>query len=297
MSTVTPHALVSASLLAHRRRGMTTRELTDRINILRRIAGEDQAPLSTLLKDSPSNPEAMGPIQDAMRTFCSDEMVRTLKAHGDVIYQAEDERRAELSFYKNTLMNLVAARSLVATALLVGAPAPFDEVKARALWLSRLFKVEFIYRVGASFDTIFTEVVERLVRMGLVIHQDTTLSVAPEPHARPELEFLADLLRDYLESYLIAALTLPDVASGIAQDRKAFVKQALELGRAEYHSGRITTAESLAKVTLENAVAYMLEQRYLVEEDKKLKLGPTSPDVPAAQRFAAEIRRYLHRQA
>jgi len=293
VSTVTPHALVSAALLAHRRRGMTSRELTDRVTILRRIAEEDQAPLSTMLKDSPSNPEAMGPIQDAMRTFCSDGMVRTQKAHGEVIYQTEDNRRGEMSFYKNTLMNLVAARSLVANALLVGAPAPFDEVKARALWLSRLFKVEFIYRVGASFDTIFAEVVERLVRMGLVLHEGDTLSVAPEPHARPELEFLADLLRDYLESYLIAAQTLPEVAAGTAQDRKSFVKQAMDVGRAEYHSGRITAAESLAKVTLENAVAYLVEQRYLVEEDKKLKLGAAAPDVAASKHFAEEIRRYL----
>ena len=33
VSTVTPHALVSASLLAHRRRGITQRELTDRITL------------------------------------------------------------------------------------------------------------------------------------------------------------------------------------------------------------------------------------------------------------------------
>ncbi len=297
MSTVTPHALVSAALLAHRRRGMTSRELTDRINLLRRIAEEEKAPLSTALKNAPSDPETIGAIQDAMRTFCSDGMVRTQKARGEVIYQAEDGRRAELSFYKNTLMNMVAARSLVATALLAGAPAPFDEVKARALWLSRLFKVEFIYQVGASFDSIFTETVERLVRMGLVLHEGDTLGVAPEAHARPELEFLADLLRDYLESYLIAALTLQEVAAGTAQDHKTFVRQAMELGRAEYHSGRITAAESLAKVTLENAVTYLVDQRFLEEEDKKLKLGPAAPDVRASQQFAAEIRRYLRHQA
>ncbi len=296
VSTVTPHALVSAALLVPppARHDPPRADGSHHHPAPHRRGGE--APLSKTLVNSPSNPEAMGPIQDAMRTFCSDGMVRTQKARGDVIYQAEDNRRAELSFYKNTLMNLVAARSLVANALLAGAPASFDEVKARALWLSRLFKLEFIYRVGASFDTIFAEVVERLVRMGLVLHQGDTLSVAPEPHARPELEFLADLLRDYLESYLIAALTLQEVATGAAMDRKSFVKQALELGRAEYLSGRITAAESLAKVTLENAVTYMLDQRYLVEEDKKLKLGPAAPDVAASKQFAEEISRYLRHQ-
>ncbi|NTX07886.1 1-acyl-sn-glycerol-3-phosphate acyltransferase [Myxococcus sp. CA040A] len=296
VSTVTPHALVSTSLLAHRRRGLTQRELADRISILRRIAQEDGAPQSRELGNAPSNPETMGPIQDAMRTFIDDEMVRTQEAKGDVIYQVEDNRRPEMSFYKNTLMNLVSARSLVANAMLAaGSPAPYDAVKARALFLSRLFKVEFIYRVNTTFDTIFAETVERLVRMGLVINEGEFLRVAPEPHAQPELEFLADLLRDYLEAYLLAAMTLNDVANGVAEDRKAFIRLALETGRAEYHAGRITAAESLAKVTLENAVTYLQDQKLLVEEDKKLKLGPQATDAEARRQLADAIREYLKR--
>ncbi|RKH36972.1 1-acyl-sn-glycerol-3-phosphate acyltransferase [Corallococcus sicarius] len=297
VSTVTPHALVSASLLAHRRRGLTQRELTDRISLLRRIAHEDGARLSAELVNAPSNPETLGPVQDAMREFISDEMVRTKEARGEVSYQVEDARRAEMSFYKNTLMNLVAARSLVANALLAGTPAPYDVVKARALFLSRLFKVEFIYRVGASFDTIFAECVERLARMGLVIQDGDTLKQAPEAHAQPELEFMADLLRDFLEAYLLAAMTLPDVAAGVATDRKAFVKLALETGRGEYNAGRITAAESLAKTTLENAVEYLLDQRILVEEDKKLKLGDpaAAAHLPQKNPLADALRAYLHR--
>ncbi|MCP3143408.1 1-acyl-sn-glycerol-3-phosphate acyltransferase [Pyxidicoccus xibeiensis] len=297
VSTITPHALVSTALLSHRRRGLTQREMADRISILRRIALEDGSPVSVELRNAPSNPETMGPIQDAMRTFIADEMVRTQEARGEVIYQVEDSRRAEMSFYKNTLMNLMAARSLVANALLAagGAPSPYDAVKARALFLSRLFKVEFIYRVGTTFDTIFAETVERLVRMGLVLQEGDSLRLAPEPHARPELEFLADLLRDYLEAYLLAALTLQDVANGVAEDRKAFIKLALETGRAEYHAGRITAAESLAKVTLENAVAYLQDQKYLAEKDKKLQLGPSAEKPEARKQLADDIREYLKR--
>ncbi|MCP3103441.1 1-acyl-sn-glycerol-3-phosphate acyltransferase [Myxococcus sp. K15C18031901] len=296
VSTVTPHALVSTSLLAHRRRGLTQRELADRINILRSIAREDGAPQSRELANAPSNPETMGPIQDAMRTFIDDEMVRTQEARGDVIYQVEDTRRPEMSFYKNTLMNLVAARSLVANAVLAaGSPAPYDDVKSRALSLSRLFKVEFIYRVNTTFDTIFAETVERLVRMGLLLHEGEALRVAPEPHARPELEFLADLLRDYLEPYLLATMTLNDVASGVVEDRKGFSRLAMETGRAEYHAGRITASESLAKVTLENAISYLIDQKQLVEEDKKLKLGPQAADAEVRKQLADSIREYLRR--
>jgi glycerol-3-phosphate O-acyltransferase len=294
VSTVTPHALVSAALLAHRRRGMTQRELADRISILRRIAEAEGAPLSTM-RNAPSSPETMGPIQDAVRTFCSDGMVRTQVARGETIYQAEDARRPEMSFYKNTLMNLVAARSLVANAIVAGAPAPYDTVKARALFLSRLFKVEFMYRVNASFGTIFAETLEQMVRMGLVLNEGDTIRLAPEPHARPDTEFLADLLRDYLEAYLLAAMTLEDVARGSVSDRKTFVKLVLETGRVEFLAGRIGAAESLAKVTLENAVAFLLDQKYLVEEDKKLKLGPAGAEASAREQLAEDIRLYLRR--
>lgn len=295
VSTVTPHALVSAALLAHRRRGITQREVTDRITLLRRIAEEEHTPLSKTLKNAPSDPETMGAIRDALQTFRADGMLRTQQARGEVIYQPEDERRAELSFYKNTLMNLVVPRSLVANALLAGAPASYEVVKTRALFLSRLFKVEFIYRVGATFDTIFSETVEALVRLGLVLRSDDTLQLAPEAHARPALEFLTDLLRDYLEAYLLAAMTLKDVAEGTVTDRKAFVKYSMETGRAEFHAGRIGAAESLAKTTLENAVAYLLDQKYLVEEDKKLKLGPAGAEPSSRDQLASEIRLYLQR--
>ncbi|ATB47628.1 1-acyl-sn-glycerol-3-phosphate acyltransferase [Corallococcus macrosporus] len=296
VSTVTPHALVSTALLSHRRRGLTQREMADRINILRRIAVEEGSPQSVEMRNAPSNPETMGPIQDAMRTFISDEMVRTQEARGEVIYQVEDARRPEMSFYKNTLMNLVAARSLVANAILASeSPAPYDTVKERALFLSRLFKVEFIYRVGTTFDSIFAETVERLERMGLVLEEHETLRVAPEAHARPDLEFLADMLRDYLEAYLLAAMTLQDVATGAAEDKKSFVKLALETGRAEYHAGRITASESLAKVTLENAVAYLLDQKLLAEADKKLTLGPAATEPQARAQLVDAIREYLKR--
>ena len=49
--------------------------------------------------------------------------------------------------------------------------APVESVKARALFLSRLFKLEFIYRVGTPFEIIFTETVDRLVGSGLLGHR------------------------------------------------------------------------------------------------------------------------------
>ena len=296
VSTVTPQALVGASMLAHRRRGITAAELAQRIGVLRGIAEEQGVPLSPLLRNAPNDPLVIGPIREAIRTFRDDGLIATEAAKGEEIYSAQDTRRTELSFYKNTLMNLVAPRALVASALLASPDANrAEQVKERALFLSRLFKVEFIYRVGASFDAIFAETVEALVRQGLLRSEGERIVIAPEPHCRPEMEFLADLLRDFLETYLIAALALKDLEAA-PLDKKSFVKAALETGRAEFLSGRIGTAESLSRPTLENAVAYFLDQKILVEQDKKLTFGPAAQSSEQRERLVVDLRTYLNRR-
>lgn len=293
VSTVTPQALVAAALLAHRHRGATSEELSERIGLLRQLAEEQSARLSPALRGAPSDPTVMGAVQDAVRGFAGDGLVHLEEAKGQAIFLAVEEQRPQLSFYKNTLMNLVAPRSVVATALLASGEAPLAVVRESALFLSRLFKLEFIYRVGAPFEALFEENVERLERAGLAIRRQETLGVAPEPHSRPQLEFFSDLLRDFLESYYLAALALEDLSANGPTERRAFVKAALETGRSQLLTGGIQTAEALSRTTLENAVAYFVEQRILVEQDNRVALGPNAADAPARQGLLADVRRFL----
>ena len=289
VSTVTPHALLASALLAHRRRGIAVRELTDRIVLLRGLATDLGAPLSRLLIDSPSDPTVLGSISDAMRMFCSAGMVRSVEARGQPIFQVEDDRRAELSFYKNTLMNLVAGRTIVCAAVMATDPkTDRDAIKEHALFLSRLFKLEFVYPVGKTFEHTFDETLEHLTRRGLLTREDTKIHIAPEAHARPTVQFLADLLRDSLESYLLAAHTAQELPPGPGVDRKEFLKRALEAGRADFLAGTITAAEALSKTSLENALQFLIEQHFLAEKDKKLVAGAAS-----ASELVEQIRRFV----
>lgn len=289
VSTVTPHALLASALLAHRRRGIAARELTDRIVFLRGLAADLGAPSSRLLQNSPSDPTVIGPIRDAMRMFASAGMVRSVEAGGVPIFQVEDDRRAELSFSKNTLMNLIAGRTIVCAAVMASEPKKDRAtIKELALFLSRLFKLEFIYPVGKTFPIIFEETVTHLHKLGLLSQQDDgTIHIAPEAHAKPMVQFLADLLRDALESYLLAARTA--VTLGTAPgDKKEFLKRALDTGRAEFLAGTITAAEALSKTSLENALQFLIEQHYLDEKDKKLTPGAFS-----AAELVDQIRRFV----
>lgn len=272
VSTVTPHALLATALLAHRRRGISVREITDRIVLLRRLVEDLGSPLSKQLSNAPSSPTGLGAIGDAMRMFASEGFVRIVEARGEPIYQVEDDRRAELSFYKNTLINLIAGRTIVCGALLAqGGDAPVAQVRESALLLSRLFKFEFVYPVGKTFETIFDETIEHLSSLGLLQRSTDRVGLSPEPHVRPMVQFLADVSRDYIESYLLAAQGVADLTAPL--DRKDFLKRTLEIGRAEFLAGSIVCAESISRTNVENALLYLSEAQFVVEKDKKLSPG------------------------
>ncbi len=291
VSTVTPHALLASALLAHRRRGISVRELTDRVMLLRRLVTDLGAPLSRQLENAPSSPTVLGPIADAMLMFASEGFVRIVEARGEPIYQVEDERRSELAFYKNTLINLLAGRTIVSAALLAVPSGTLGEVRERALFLSRLFKFEFLYPVGKTFEHIFDETLTHLASTGLVQVADGAVTISPEPHARPALQFLADLLRDLLETYLVAARSVADVPEA-GLDRKDFIKRALEAGRADYLAGTVTAAEALSRPTIETALTWLIERGHLSESSRKLRRGakPAAELISELQIFVPEVR-------
>jgi glycerol-3-phosphate O-acyltransferase len=291
-STLTPQALVSAALLAHRGRGVTAREVSERVGLLRRIAEEERCPTSATLIDVPSDPSVLGAIHDAMNAFITEGIATAEDVKGEPVYGVVEQRRLELSFYKNTLINLLAPRSLVANALLAHRGlVPLKSIQEDALFLSRLFKFEFIYKVGIPFEVLFSEAVESLVRMGLAVRTGESISVAPEPFAQKLLCFLADLLRDYLEAYLAASLAMEELSAKQPLDRRSFIKAAMETGRAEFLAGRINAVESLSKPTMENAWLFFLEQR----RAENLRHGATEVRARVAQETAARIRSFLER--
>jgi glycerol-3-phosphate O-acyltransferase len=279
--TVTPVGLVGAALLSHVRRGLGSAELTARIELLRYIAAEGGARFARDLAGAPSDPRQPGPIADAVRRLARGGLVRVEVAAGDTIYQVVDEKRPLLDYQRNAVIHRYVAPALVAAAVRAGgaAGAPEAEVRRRAKWLSRLFKLEFMYRVGATFDEIFDENVAFLVRVGAVARDGDALRPGREADL---LAFIGELMRAYLEAYRLAAATaaalLGPEGSRQAVDRRALVRESLERGRGAFLSGQIALRESLSKATLDNAVEWLIAQGLLAEEGGKLRL-PREGDV------------------
>jgi len=200
-------------------------------------------------------------------------LVKVEEAAGEVICQVPEDKRPELDFHRNAVLHRFVGLSLVAAALRASAPwAAEAEVKERARFLSRLFKLEFMYRVGTSFDANFAEQLSVLLRMGAATREGQGLSGGPD---RPTLDLFADLTRAFLEAYRVSADALAAAfPGGELLDRKALVRIGLERGRAAYLAGRLAHREALSKATLENALEWLVQQGALLEAEGKLSLSP-----------------------
>jgi glycerol-3-phosphate O-acyltransferase len=290
VTTVTPQALLSCCLLSHRRPALPEAELLAGLQTLLDALNAEGLPLSTQLRDRKLELSKGTPLGEALRTLAHEDKLRVSEAGGQTFYQVVPERRVELAFFKNTVLNPLAPRALVATALLPGG-RDLVSVQERALFLSRLFKREFMYQVGSPFETSFAETAQKLERADLVVREGDRLMLPARPEARAQLQLLADLIRDHLEGYRVVALALVE-RSGAPVDRKTLVRDALEQGRAHLLSGRISAPESLARPTLENAVALFGELGVLqaAASDPSNAPDATNPHV-----FAARIEDFLRR--
>ncbi len=287
--TITPVGLLSASLLSHVRRGITAVELARRVELLRSIAMGEDARMAKDLAGAPPDPRLPGPVQDAMRGLVALQYVKEQVAADETIYQVPEDRRSLLDYHRNAVIHRYVGPALVAAAVRANGPHTGEAVRARALWLSRLFKLEFMYRVGASFDDIFAHEGALLMELGALSRVDDELRPGPDLET---LAFLAELTRAYLEAYRVAVSTALAASRRGPLDRRILVREALERGRASYLSGEVALRESLSKATLSNALEWMVDQGLLVElEDGRLRLGDRTGN--GLQAVIEEIGRYL----
>ncbi len=278
--TVTPVGLVAASLLSHTRRGLGAAELARRIELLRYIAAEGGARFGRDLAGASSDPRQPGPVADAVARLAAGRLVRVEVAAGEHIYQVVDEKRPVLDYHRNAVIHRYVAPAIVSAALrAAGDRAEPEAVRERAAWLSRLFKLEFMYRPGAGLEVIFTENLAFLERVGGVAREDGRLR--PGPEGEP-VAFLAELLRPYLEAYRLVAETAEDLLRAPPKgglDRRALVKAALERGRAAFLAGRLQCREALSRATLENAAEWLVSTGPLREEGGKLQMTQAPADL------------------
>lgn len=311
VTAVTPGALTALALLSYHRRGQTHEKLLARcarlLAMLRRLGARTTPALTTI--DGTLRAEA---IREAAQMFADGELLNVHypaefgikkrskpRAGRGAIYRVPEDKRVALDGSKNIIIHFFVERALVSMALLVPGRGPREsDARSRVQELSRLFKYEFRFRADASFDTIFGETVAAMMADGDLERRGESLAAGAGHDDWTGHQWLmtyAGLLRNFVESYRIAARGLSGLKSG-PLDSKDLVKQTLATGRLMYLSGEVDRAEAISKPLIQNALAAFQDLGYVTQVGGQIQLPAGSKD-EAIPTLEESIARYLDREA
>jgi glycerol-3-phosphate O-acyltransferase len=272
VTVITPAALVATVLLSHSKRGMSRRDLIETSEEL----------LSTLESEGARVPQQLrigsgsireDTIDEALRLFMDARLIVEHATGPEPIYTVDSERRIALEYYQNTLIHFFIPRALIAVALLVdsGQWVEIERLRERVQQLSRLFKHEFMFRTDASFEDIFADALQTMLKDEEIELQGNTVR-ATEGTKRQRIERYAAMLQTFFESYLLALRGAETVLDGPIQ-KKDWYKRTLSLGQQMYLAGEIERRESLSKLKLETALRALDEYKLVKHRGDTLERG------------------------
>lgn len=242
-------AIVDA--VAKRRVGKPVVEVPDgdpEVETVPVIAPEVEPDVESLMGD------ALGSVLDeALKLFEKNDQVTVRTSDGETIYQVPDEARVELNYYRNSILHHFVPEALLAAAIGRCGPGEItlDEVMKQTLFLSRMFKYEWIYEERAEFENVFMRTLRYFEACGWLSRDGEGGVEVAEP--RPaELEFFRRNVLTYLEGYALVAKSLGRLDEKVQRDE--FVSELLKQAKSDYLKGHLIYQESLSKPTYQNAL-------------------------------------------
>lgn len=250
VSVVMPTALIGTVLLTLRGRGVGKQELNRRVSWLTervrakggRVAHFGNAPLSEII--------------DRGLEVLGKELVGVVDGLAEPTYYAVD--RFQLSFYRNMTIHLFIYEALVSVAMYTkvkqgGAPhmqdIKFEELKAQVLFLSSLFRGEFIFssegldvNLDKTLRGLETDNVVRLDRDGE--GKITVVGISDEERkaGRENYDFYCFLIWPFIESSWLAAVSLMGLTPPPGQNGEIWIEQGKAHNSAQLVSNCIPMA-------------------------------------------------------
>ena len=225
--------------------------------------------------------EAMGhavlsSLREALALLGKKKMVEVQTVDDERMYVVPEDRRTELSFYRNNIIHYFVPEAVFATALYVveGTRIDLDAIRSYTHFVSRLFKYEFCFEERRQFEDVFQRTARYFEARGWIERDasdpDLVLVTDPPPAGA---EFLRGLLLPNVEAYYLAARSLSDFALEWV-DARTLMKRALSRGAAMQVKGELIFSESVAKTSLENA--YRVFREWGVTEQRDVTRGRRS---------------------
>jgi glycerol-3-phosphate O-acyltransferase len=255
--------------------------------------------------DEQTGEAVLAPLQEALRLLGDKKLVEQSGTGEAVVWTAPEDRRIELSFYKNNIVHYFAAEAVFATALLSfrGRQAAVADVREQANFLSRLLKYEYCFEERRRFDAVFDASACYFAESHWIAFEGdkTVVRVPSQPAAGAE--FFRALIIPTIEAYWLAALTLADVGNDQIDD-KSLTKRALALANRRLAEHKLLYRETTSRATLDNAWRLFREWEILVpvpvdpraRKPARLFTVNTNAEVGTLERVTDDIARLVSLQ-
>ncbi len=313
-TTVAPSALLSAALMAHSRRGVSSQILTEltgfflwllegrRTRLSRSIAHRlteaaeriTAADAEDLRTGHLARGVAVRPLVDEAQQLLR-RQIHATECDGEVIYTVPDKARIELDYHRNTILAILAPDAIVATVIRAGEDGVDQaEMAAATRQLSCWFRREFIFPTDGGFEENLNEVLGRLSSDRLIELGEDGRWRAAWPRA---LDLLRGLMVHLVEGYWIAAGALEVLLDG-AKERKTWIEKARSVAERAFLEGDILRPEAASTAVLNNALELFLHEGWVVRHDEASERRTMysladDADRGALERRRSEIARYL----
>lgn len=268
VSVVTPYALIAAGLLSHDRRGMSHNDLMTVLNTFYDYLAHRQIPLAETLAN---RRKAVRDALDLLEQGGLISRVGTEEEQEDefeeIVYSLDDDKRMNLEYYKNNILNYFLPISFVATSILSNNNdiIPLTQIMEDYRFFKKLFLREFIFdQTKDDLDEV-NEVLTYLHNQGMIVggeHSEQAW-VEVKGRGRTHLKPFAGLISNYIESYWVVIRGCSYLRKGPIQ-KKDLIKKLHGLGDKMYRKGEIRRSEALSQANFENALRVYQESDILL---------------------------------
>lgn len=196
-------------------------------------------------------------------------------------FSVPEKERAQLAYYKNTILHVFLYDALLSMALLEK-PGSFDQqtLLTRVEELGALLRHEFAIERGDELRRLLEPLIESYVERHWLRRMSATSddSEPEQVHLQvtapaSALEFFRNMTITFVEAYALVFRELPELEERWMPEPE-FIEHAMLACRASYHEGRVRFLESLAKPSFENAVRLLLEEGVLESRSDESRKKP-----------------------
>ncbi len=240
-------------------------------------------------------------VDEALELFIESDQVKVRDTDGERFYTVPEGERHKLSYYRNTIVHHFVPEALLASAIarFRSKRIQLSELMRETLFLSKLFKYEWIYEERAEFRNVFMRTLRYFETSGWVELQGETVRPVDDTEGPVgqvvrvtdplpvELQFFRRQVLSFIEAYTIVAGAVHALAQNEVEEGE-LLKSILKGARLDYAGGGILFWESLSKPTYTNALRLLddwnVVDRHWNEAKKKTmyRLTATSPDATHA---------------